>query len=41
MRIQLKLHRDYLLSPHFQESGYLAQYTPKFRAYIQDVLKHA
>ena len=39
--IQLKLHRDYLLSPHFQSSGYLAQYTPKFRAYMQDVLKNA
>ena len=41
VRMQLKLHRDYLLSPHFQNSGYLGQYTPKFRAYIQDVLKNA
>ena len=31
VRIQLKPHRDYLLSPHFQKSGYLEQYTPKFR----------
>ena len=38
VRMQLKLHRDYLLSPHFQNSGYLAQYTPKFRAFMADVL---
>jgi hypothetical protein len=38
VRMQLNLHRDYLLSPHFQNSGYLAQYTPKFRAFMQDVL---
>lgn len=41
VRMQLKLHRKYLLSPHVKESGYLAQYTPKFRAYMQDVLKDA
>ncbi len=34
VRIQLKLHRDYLLSPHFLNSGYLEQYTPKFRAFM-------
>ena len=28
VRIQLKPHRDYLLSPYFQNSGYLEQYTP-------------
>jgi hypothetical protein len=38
VRMQLKLHRDYLLSPHFQNSGYLEQYTPKFRAFMADVL---
>jgi hypothetical protein len=41
VRLQLKLHRDYLQSPHFQNSGYLAQYTPKFRAYMRDVLSDA
>jgi hypothetical protein len=41
VRMQLKLHRDYLLCAHFQDSGYLAQYTPKFRAFMQDALKHA
>jgi hypothetical protein len=39
VRLQLKLHRQYLLSPHFRESGYLAQYTPEFRAYMDSVLK--
>lgn len=38
VRMQLKLHRDYLLSQHFRNSGYLAQYTPKFRAFIKAVL---
>jgi hypothetical protein len=41
VRMQLKLHRDYLLSPHFRNSGYLAQYTPKFRAFMQDALNDA
>jgi|SRR5665648_1169042 len=39
VRIQLKQHRDYLLSSHFQNSGYLEQYTPRFRAFMHDVLK--
>jgi hypothetical protein len=39
VRIQLKQHRGYLLSPHFRNSGYLAQYTPRFRAYMDEVLK--
>jgi hypothetical protein len=39
LRIELKQHRDYLRSAHFQSSGYLEQYTPKFRAYLDDVLK--
>ena len=38
VRIELRQHRDYLRSPHFQNSGYLEQYTPKFRAYIEKVL---
>lgn len=38
VRLQLKSHRDYLLSQHFQSSGYLEQYTPKFRAFLQGVL---
>jgi hypothetical protein len=39
VRIQLRLHRDYLLSRHFLNSGYLEQYTPKFRAFMQDTLR--
>ena len=38
VRLQLKLHCCYLLSPHFLNSGYLKQYTPKFRAFLQDAL---
>ena len=38
VRIQLRPHRDYLLSPHFQNSGYLEQYTPRFRSFLKDVL---
>ena len=38
VRIQLKPHRDYLLSSHFQNSGYLEQYGPRFRAFLQDAL---
>jgi hypothetical protein len=38
VRMQLRTHRDYLLSPHFRNAGYLRQYTPKFRAYMDDVL---
>ena len=38
VRIQLRPHRDYLLSSHFQKSGYLDQYTSEFRAFLQDVL---
>ena len=38
VRIQLRPHRDYLLSSHFQKSGYLDQYTSTFRAFLQDVL---
>jgi hypothetical protein len=38
VRIQLKPHRDYLLSPYFQNSGYLEQYGPRFRAFMQAAL---
>ena len=38
VRYQLKPHRAYLLSPHFQNSGYIEQYTPKFRAFVDKVL---
>ena len=38
VRIQLRPHRDYLLSFHFQKSGYLDQYTSEFRSFLQDVL---
>jgi hypothetical protein len=38
VRIQLKPHRDYLLSPYFRNSGYLEQYRPRFREYLMDVL---
>ncbi len=39
LRIQLRQHRAYLLSPHFRNSGYLEQYTPRFRAFMDTVLK--
>ena len=39
VRIQLKPHRLYLQSPHFINSGYLEQYTPKFRAYVTEALR--
>ena len=34
VRIQLKLHRDYLLSPYFLNSGYLEQYEPRFQTFL-------
>ena len=34
VRIQLKPHRDYLLSPLLSELGYLEQYGPRFRAFM-------
>jgi hypothetical protein len=37
-RIQLRPHRDYLLSPHLRNSGYLEQYTASFRAFVDEVL---
>jgi hypothetical protein len=39
VRIQLRPHRLYLLSPSFMNSGYLEQYTPRFRAFVQDALR--
>ncbi len=39
VRIQLWQHREYLLSKHFRNSGYLEQYTPRFRTFMDDVLK--
>jgi hypothetical protein len=41
VRIQLRQHRAYLLSTHFQQSGYLEQYTPKFRSFMQNALSDA
>ncbi|MEZ0283395.1 hypothetical protein [Methyloceanibacter sp.] len=38
VRIQLKPHRDYLLSPYFQKSGYLEQYGPRFQAFLHEAL---
>jgi len=38
VRIQLRQHRAYLLSDHFENSGYLEQYTPKFRAFMSETL---
>ena len=38
VRIQLKPHRDYLLSPYFQKSGYLDQYGPRFRTFLREAL---
>ena len=32
VRINIRPHRDYLLSPHFQKSGYLEQYGRNLRA---------
>jgi hypothetical protein len=38
VRMQLRPHRSYLQSPHYLSSGYLEQYTPRFRAFLQDAL---
>ena len=38
VRIQLRPHRLYLQSQHYLKSGYLEQYTPKFRAFMQAAL---
>jgi hypothetical protein len=41
VRIQLRQHRAYLLSEHFEHSGYLEQYTPKVRAFMAETLEAA
>ena len=38
LRMQLRPHRPYLHSQHYLNSGYLQQYTPKFRAFLKEVL---
>jgi hypothetical protein len=38
VRIQLRPHRDYLLSSHFQKSGYLEQYGRTLRSYLNEIL---
>jgi hypothetical protein len=38
VRIQLLPHRDYLLSPHFQKSGYLEQYGTNLRSFLKEIL---
>ena len=37
LQIQLLPHRDYLLSPHYQKSGYLEQY-PTLRSFLNEIL---
>src|SRR4029079_8587566 len=37
LRIQLLPHRDYLLSPHFKQSGYLDQYGTKLRSFLGEI----
>ena len=39
LRLQLRPHRAYLQSQHYVDSGYIQQYTPKFRAYMRDILR--
>jgi hypothetical protein len=41
VRIQLRPHRSYLQSEHYLNSGYLEQYTPKFRAFLHAILNEA
>jgi hypothetical protein len=38
VRIQIKPHSDYFLSPYYQSSGYLEQYSAKFRAFLYEAL---
>ena len=38
VRIQLNPYRGYLLSPHFQKSGYLDQYTQRFQTFLWGAL---
>ena len=41
VRFQLLPHRDYLLSEHFRNSGYLEQYSARFRAYLERAFREA
>jgi hypothetical protein len=41
VRIQLLPHRLYLKSAHFINSGYLQQYTAKFRTFVDEALSDA
>ena len=36
--IQLKPHRDYLMSPYYRNSAYLDQYGPRFRKFLYEAL---
>jgi hypothetical protein len=38
LRIQLLAHRDYLLSPHFKQSGYPNQYGANLRSFLPEIL---
>lgn len=38
VRIQLKPHRDYLLSDYYRNSGYLEQYGSRFRKFLYEAL---
>jgi hypothetical protein len=40
VRIQLLPHRHYLQSSHFLHSGYMDQYTAKFRAFVDEALSN-
>jgi hypothetical protein len=40
VRIQLLPHRAYLQSPHVLDSGYMDQYTAKFRAFVDEALSN-
>ena len=37
LRIQLLPHRDYLVSPHFKQSGYLDQYGANLRSLLREI----
>jgi hypothetical protein len=39
MRIQLRPHRDYLLSSHFRNSDHLEQYGTPLRAFLNEILE--
>ncbi|MGB2931622.1 MAG: hypothetical protein WBB88_04620, partial [Methyloceanibacter sp.] len=39
VRIQLLPHLDYFQSQHFRQSGYLDQYSARFNAFLEEVLR--